>query len=154
MTMPTRPRTMFLLCFGVVAISGALIVEVGHALGDFDHFYFAGIQTLYVGAAAFLIEAVVLGVVAAWRQSLAETLAGYAGVVLGTVPVNALAHYDLATVCRWGKCPPAPDTWGLLANALAGLIIVAPVAGAIFLVIGLVRLRRRGGRPTPGAAAA
>ena len=152
--MPSRPIAMFLLCFGVVGLSGVLIVEAGHAWGDFDHFYFAGVQTLYLGATAFLIEAIVLGIVAAGRRSLAETLAGYAGVVLGTVPVNALAHYDLATVCRWGQCPPAPNTAGLLANALAGLIIVAPVAGVIFLVIGLVRLRRRGGRPTPGAAAA
>ncbi len=76
--MSRRPLAMFLLCFGVVALSGALIVEVGHAWGDFDHFYFAGVQTLYVGTAVFLIEAVVLGVVAAWRRSLAETLAGYA----------------------------------------------------------------------------
>ena len=150
--MPKRPLAMFLLCFGVVALSGALIVEVGHAWGDFDHFYFAGVQTLYVGATAFLIEAVALGVVAAWRRSLAETLAGDAGVVLGTVPVNALAHYDLATVCMWGQCPPAPDTWGLLANAFAGLAIVAPVPGVIFLVIGLVRLRRKGGHPIQGAA--
>jgi len=152
--MPKRPLAMFLLCFGIVALSGALIVEVGHAQGDFDHFYFAGFQTLYVGTTAFLIEAVVLGVMAAWRRSLAETLAGYAGVVLGTVPVNVLAHYDLATVCRWGQCPPAPDAGGLLANAFAGLAIVAPVAGAIFLVIGLVRMRGRGGHPIPGAATA
>jgi hypothetical protein len=152
--MPTRPLAILLLCFGVVALSGAVIVEVGHAWGDFDHFYFAGVQTLYVGATAFLIEAVVLGVVTAWRRSLAATLAGYAGVVLGTVPVNALAHYDLATVCMWGKCPPNPDTWGLLANAFAGLAIVAPAAGVIFLVIGLVRLRSRDGHPTLGAAAA
>ena len=69
-------------------------------MGGLDHFYFAGFQTGYVGAAVFLIEAVVLGVVAAWRRSLAETLAGYAGVVLGTVPINILAHYYLATVCR------------------------------------------------------
>ena len=150
--MPKRPLAIFLLCFGVVALSGALIVEVGHAWGDFDHFYFAGVQTLYVGATAFLIEAVVLGIACTRYRSLADTLAGYAGVVLGTVPINALAHYDLATVCRWGQCPPNPDTGGLLANAFAGLAIVAPAAGVIFLVIGLIRLRRRGGHPIPGAA--
>ena len=150
--MSNRPLAMFLLCFGVVALSGVLIVEVGHAQGDFDHLFFAGAQTFYVGATVFLIEAVVLGVAAARRGSRAETRAGYAGVVLGTVPVSALAHYDLATVCGWGQCPPAPDTGGLLANALAGLAIVAPVVGVIFLVIGLVRLRGRGGHPTPGAA--
>ena len=150
--MPNRSLAMFLLCFGVVALSGVLIVEVGHAWGDFDHFYFAGVQTLYVGATVWLIEAVVLGVVSAWHRSVAETLAGYAGVVFGTVPINALAHYNLATVCMWGQCPPAPDAGGLLANAFAGLAIVAPVAGAIFLVIGLVRMRGRGGHPIPGAA--
>ena len=123
-------------------------------MGGLDHFYFAGFQTGYVGAAVFLIEAVVLGVVAAWRRSLAETLAGYAGVVLGTVPINILAHYYLATVYRWGECPPAPDTAGLLVNGFAGLAIVAPVAGVIFLVIGLVRLRGRGGHPISGAPAA
>lgn len=149
--MPKRPLAMFLLCFGVVALSGVLIVEVGHAQGDFDVDW-AGFRTLYVGATVWLIEAVVLGIACTRYRSLADTLAGYAGVVLGTVPINALAHYDLATVCRWGQCPPNPDTGGLLANAFAGLAIVAPAAGVIFLVIGLIRLRRRGGHPIPGAA--
>jgi hypothetical protein len=149
--MPKRPLAMFLLCFGVVALSGVLIVEVGHAQGDFDVDW-AGFRTLYVGATVWLIEAVVLGIACTRYRSLADTLAGYAGVVLGTVPINALAHYDLATVCRWGQCPPNPDTGGLLANAFAGLAIVAPAAGVIFLVIALIRLRRRGGHPIPGAA--
>jgi hypothetical protein len=115
-----------------------------------------GLGMFFQGFIIFVIEAVILGIVSAQRR-LGEWLAGYAGVVLGSAPFFVLCHHYYATACGWGSCPPSPAVLDLLFfGAGEALILVAPVAGVVFLVIGDIRLVARRGRrnlpPRPGSA--
>lgn len=153
--MPKRPLAWFLLCFGVVALSGVVVVEAGRASGDYDHMWFAGSGTSLTLTSVFLLETVVLGIISAHGGIRPEWLAGYAGVVLGSVPIIALHRYDIATACGsgWSSCPPSPAVIDLLSQGVLGaLIYAAPVAGVIFLVFGRLASVGRSTRndlPTP-----
>ena len=117
-----------------VGVSGIAVILWAQSAGDFDRSYhplIVGVGALLVGFLVFASEALIVAIVAVRRRRLVEWLAGYAGVMVGIVPY-------------WIMFERANGSGAYLVNAPIGLVVLAtPVAGLIFVVVGLVRLAIR-----------
>jgi hypothetical protein len=80
-----RPIPVFLLCFAVVALSGAaaLVVTAGNLQPPDQTWLMPALPSLRLIAAVALLEAPILAVASARRGVARAWLAGYAGTVVG-----------------------------------------------------------------------
>ncbi len=128
--LPLALRTS-LLCFAVVAMSGIMVVVMGGGASadssDGDQ-----VPTISRAIIPVLLAAFIAGLVAA-RRGFRAWLAGYAGAVLGGVPIS-VAHEVMATDAS------ATD---LLVGGAWALLVFAPLVGLAFMAAGGLTLGAR-----------
>ena len=138
-----RAFAIFVISALVVAVSGVAVILLAQSSSDFDpelHFEFPGMGAMVGGFIVFVSEAVIVAIVSARRHQLAEWLAGFAGVVLGIVPYWIMFGWLNATACGPTYiCTPDSSAGEVLAAAVQAVVLmVVPVAGMVFLAVGLV----------------
>ena len=147
-----RALAIFVTGALIVAVSGIAVILWAQSANDFDpelHYEFHGMGAMFVGLLVFATEAVIVAVVSVRRYRLTEWVAGYAGVVVGIVPYWIMFTRLNATACGpTYVCPPDPGAGEILIAAAESLVLMAvPVAGVIFLAVGLAQLAGRPSSP-------
>jgi hypothetical protein len=127
-----QARALFLLCFGVVAASGAaaLVVTAGNLHPAEQAWIVPAFPSLLLIAAVALLEAPILAVLSARRGNGRAWLAGYAGTVTGFAA--AIATLSLLVDLRVKDVGSGPADFILGALPLSALYAIP--AGLLFLL--------------------